>query len=277
MDNPTPPLILKSNRNVVCPECGTLVKCGTSGLANFEKCYHGTITCKAAKENLKQNKGKKDGSIISFLKPQPTAVPSTVSNSTPIHSHRLAPAMEDDPFISMNLPGAEDHVSTSKHIPTPIMSSFIKQFHTLVKGLPASIPEALETNKLAIFGGNPKAFNDPAASADELWEMGLNNVLKSALGWGLEGDMDAIIQRGKWGLDGLLDFVVYFVEERGVSEGLFEGKLGPLMEKLEKKSVVGSICNTDETNLTTLPVDFNNLLPTTHWHRASSSPSTTYL
>jgi hypothetical protein len=273
MDNPTPPLILDSNRNVVCPECGTLVKCGTSGLANFEKRHRGTITCKAAKENLKRNKGKKDGSILSFLKPRPTAVPSTVSDSTPIHSHRLAPATEDDPFISPSLLGAEDHVSTSKvpkHIPTPIMSSFVKQFHTLVKCLPASIPEALETNKLAIFGSDPKAFDDPAASADELWEMGLNNVLKSALGWGLEGDMDAIIQRGKWGLDGLLDFVIYFVEERGVSEGKFEGKLGRLMEKLEKKSVVGSMCDTDKTNLTTLPVDFNNLFPTT---QASPEPN----
>ena len=79
-------------------------------------------------------------------------------------------------------------------------------------------------------------FDDPAASADELWEMGLNNMLKSALGWGLEGDIDAIIQHGKWGLDGLLDFVIYFVEERGVSKGLFEGKLGPLIDTPESTS-----------------------------------------
>ena len=70
---------------------------------------------------------------------------------------------------------------------------FTKQFHILVKGLPASIPEALETDKLAIFGSDPKAFDNPATSADELWEMGLNNLLKSALGWGLEEDMDLII------------------------------------------------------------------------------------
>ena len=34
--------------------------------------------------------------------------------------------------------------------------------------------------------------------------------------------------------------------------------------------MVGSICNTDETNLTTLPVDFNNLFPTT---QASPEPN----
>lgn len=90
-------------------------------------------------------------------------------------------------------------------------------------------------------------FDDPAASADELWEMSLNSVLKSALlGWELEGDKDAIIQNGKWGLDGLLNILF-----RGMSEGLFEGKLGPLMERLEKKSVESvtrSTCEINETN-----------------------------
>lgn len=34
--------------------------------------------------------------------------------------------------------------------------------------------------------------------------------------------MNEIICRGKWGLDGLVNFVTYFVEEWDVSEGLFE-------------------------------------------------------
>ena len=37
--------------------------------------------------------------------------------------------------------------------------------------------------------------------------------------------MDEIIRRARWGLDGLLDFATYFAAERGVSGGLFEGKL----------------------------------------------------
>lgn len=54
---------------------------------------------------------------------------------------------------------------------------FVKQIRTLVKGLPASIPEALKTKKPAIFGSDSKLFDDPAA-------MGLNSMLKSALDWG---------------------------------------------------------------------------------------------
>jgi hypothetical protein len=53
----------------------------------------------------------------------------------------------------------------------------------------------------------------------------LNGVLKSTLGWGTEGNMDEIIRRGRWGLDGLVKFATYFVEVRSVSGGLFEGKL----------------------------------------------------
>ena len=37
------------------------------------------------------------------------------------------------------------------------------------------------------------------------------------------------------GLDGLMNFVTYFVKEWGVSEGLFEGKLDYLIEELEKR------------------------------------------
>ena len=95
----------------------------------------------------------------------------------------------------------------------------------MVKSLLASVPEASKFDRLAVFGGNPKEFDDPSLEADELWEASLNGVLKLTLGWGMEGNMDEIIHCGRWGLDGLVDFVMYFVEKRGVSGGLFEGKL----------------------------------------------------
>ena len=82
-------------------------------------------------------------------------------------------------------------------------------------------------------------YDDPSLSADELWETSLNGLFKSALGWGMdpmEGNMDDIIRRGQKGLDGLANFVKHFVVKRGVSMGLFEGKLTHLMNKLEEKS-----------------------------------------
>ena len=108
--------------------------------------------------------------------------------------------------------------------------TYFQQLHRdLVKNLPASVPEASKFDRLAVFGGNTKEFDDLSLEADKLWEASLNGVLKSTLGWGMqggmEGNMDEIIRRGRWGMDGLVDFATYFVEERGVSGGLFEGKL----------------------------------------------------
>ena len=45
---------------------------------------------------------------------------------------------------------------------------------------------------------------------------------KSALGCGLEGDMDIIIQDGKRNFDSLGDFVKYFAE--GCEQRFFKGK-----------------------------------------------------
>ena len=86
-----------------------------------------------------------------------------------------------------------------------------------------------------MFSGNPTEYDNPNLSPDELWEETLNGLLKSALGWGTEGDMDKVIWRGRKGLDGLANFVKHFVVKRGVSMGLFEGKLAHLMSELEKK------------------------------------------
>jgi len=122
-----------------------------------------------------------------------------------------------------------------KPVSDPVVNSFISTFQNLVKSLPEDVPEASKFDRLAVFGGTPQEFDDPALDADELWETTINGILKSTLGWGMEGNMEEIIQRGKWGLDGLVKFATYFVEERGVSEGLFEGKLTYLAVALEKR------------------------------------------
>ena len=117
----------------------------------------------------------------------------------------------------------------------PISNDFLQKLHYLIENLLASIPEASDYDCLAVFSGNPTDYDDPNLSADELWEMTLNGLFKSALGWGTEGNMDDIIRRGQKGLDGLANFIKHFVVKRGVSMGLFEGKLTHLMNKLEEK------------------------------------------
>jgi len=97
-----------------------------------------------------------------------------------------------------------------------------------------NVSEAGDNDKLAIFGGNPKDFDDERLDPDGLWEEVLNPLLKLHLGWGMEGNMDDIIWKGKKGVVGLVIFVKYFIEERGVSDTLCKGKLTYLLSSIEK-------------------------------------------
>ena len=163
--------------------------------------------------------------------------PLTVNSPAPIHSYKLPLQSEPDASLTASTTTVQGKKISSVFQPVlrPISNNFIKILWELVKDLPATVPEASEFNRLVVFGGNPKEFDDPTLDADELWETTLNSILKSTLGWGNEGNMDDIIRRGKWGLDGLVNFATYFVEERGVSGELFEGKLTNLVMALRKR------------------------------------------
>jgi len=92
-----------------------------------------------------------------------------------------------------------------------------------------SVPEGSMNDRLARFSVNPRDYDDPSLDADGLWEEVLNSFLKGALGWGTEETMDGVVRRGVMGMSGILRFAQYFIEERGVNEILFEGKLSHLL------------------------------------------------
>ena len=116
----------------------------------------------------------------------------------------------------------------------PVFENILEEFQHYLSHLPDSIPEAADDNKLAnALAGHPEIHGDPTLQGDELWEVGLNEVLKSVLGWGMEKDVGDLI-KGKKGLEHLFDFVKYFIMKRGISEGLFHGKFTHLFEGLRK-------------------------------------------
>jgi hypothetical protein len=185
----------------------------------------------------KEAKRKKDGSLLTFFGKHPKATPiaSTVKPSAPVRGQNLPTLV--DPAVLVASPPKEtiDQPLEPVENSEPPINDVLWKLYNLIENLPASIPEASEYDRLAIFSGNPADHDDPSLSADELWETTLNGLFKSALGWGTEGNMDNIIRRGQKGLDGLANFVKHFVVKRGVSMGLFEGKLTHLMNKLEEK------------------------------------------
>lgn len=229
--------MLDADRHTECPDCGTRVHCGIIGLANLEKRHRGTKTCIEAKaKHDKEATKKKNGSLLTFFgRPKASAVPSIIPTSVPVHSHRMAATLG----IGVHL---DNDAASSVLEVTEIMGSasgasvsrFLNKLQRLIKNIPVDIPEAGDNDKLAIFGGNPKDFDNDGLDPDDLWEEVLNPLLKSSLGWGSEGNMEEIICRGRRGAEGLAMFVEYFVEKRGVSESLFEGKLSYLLSCLEK-------------------------------------------
>jgi hypothetical protein len=81
---------------------------------------------------------------------------------------------------------------------------------------------------------NPRDHDNPSLDADGLWEEVLNPFLKGALGWGTEESMYEVVLRGMMGMGGILQFTRYFIEERGVNEMLFEGKLSHLLNAVKE-------------------------------------------
>ena len=178
----------------------THINCGTVGLANLEKHHGEKKVCqenkaKHAKEELQSQKQKRNGSLLDFFKrPKTTHIPSTVSNPEPIHSNSFAPEKDTDmAAVTVTNTQCEGAVSPSKPEVEPASSSFLERFQYLINNLPETIPEGSDYDALAIFSARPSDFNDTSIPSGELWEEVVNKILKSAFGWGVEGNMDNII------------------------------------------------------------------------------------
>lgn len=171
------------------------------------------------------------------MRNKPTPVPSLASATLPSSSKHVsrhidlrgpaAPArfepinLEEEPAPDPPLPPPPP-VSDATSPSTP---AFLSKLRSLITALPSSVPIATADGPLASFAADPASFDDPSLASEDLWEEVLNTTMKAGLGWGTELNAGGLIQRGEWGMDGLLRFVEYFVTTRGVPVGLFEGKL----------------------------------------------------
>jgi len=224
-------LVLDDDGCAICPKCQMRIHCGTVGLSNLTIRHMGSKVCCETKAKCDKEKNTKNSTILNFFnRPKPTPIPSRLTAATTIYSY---PSTSNASLDSGSINFENTVVLWSKPAGQPI-SDLLAKLHSLIKRLPASVPEASAHDSLAVFEVDPKEFDDPSLTADELWEATLNGLLKSVLGWGMDQNMDEIIRRGPKGLDGLASFVEYFTR-RGVSEALFEGKLSYLLSALERK------------------------------------------
>ena len=215
------------------------MNCGTVGISIITKRHRGTKKCLNTKEKRdKKGKGKVQKSLLAFMRPKPTPVPSTVaSTSSQVHGIEIPAIGNDDHRLELDLDPeqpAGDATLSMERVSNKNGSGFVARLQAMVESIPESVPEGLENDRLAQFSVNPQIHDDPSLDADGLWEEVLNSFLKGALGWGTEQSMDDVVRRGAMGMGGILQFARYFIEERGVNEILFEGKLSHLLNAVEK-------------------------------------------
>ena len=101
-----------------------------------------------------------------------------------------------DSDVSTRIPMTSENnraASLSESMPMLRISSVLNKLQHLIDNMPDSVPEAGDNDKLAIFGRNPKDFDDERLDPDGLWKEVLNPLLKSHLGWGTEENMDNIV------------------------------------------------------------------------------------
>jgi hypothetical protein len=116
----------------------------------------------------------------------------------------------------------------------PKKVNFLNRIQKITKNLPDSVPIASSQDGFVVFSYDLRLLAGTTKNGDDLWEDTLNSFLKEALGWGGEEDMEVLVCHGEKGMDGIMNLVRYFINERGVSEALYEGKLNHLLDAAEK-------------------------------------------
>ncbi|KAJ7814764.1 hypothetical protein B0H14DRAFT_3746965 [Mycena olivaceomarginata] len=221
-----PEIVLDAEQYAICPDCKERVHCGPSGIQNLLKRHRGKGPCKEAQAK-KAKKSLKDSQISAFFRPKPTPIPSTVVAPAPVRVFaKSAPA----PVVPLPLNRSRPFSEPPRPRFTP--GSLLGRLEAAIKILPPTVQEATDSDALAAFGRDPSQYVDAEVPALEVFEH-LNPIFHTTLGWAMPVEETAqLLRRGVMGVDGLLRFIAYFVEERGVREQDFAAKIEQIIDAI---------------------------------------------
>lgn len=114
----------------------------------------------------------------------------------------------------------------------PVRPAVITQLEDFASRL--SPPEGKSNDFLQCFDRLPVVYDIPHLGVEELWEEVVNPILHSALGYNNAGSEEQVAGLRPQRLRGLVHFVEYYVDERGVDLVLLEARLNNLVEMLKK-------------------------------------------
>jgi hypothetical protein len=110
-----------------------------------------------------------------------------------------------------------------------LAGSLIDRLRVAIRMLPITVLVGTEDDVLAQFARAP--FVDPS-EYDDAWEM-VDKTLNGAIGYGMSvAAVSAIIRRGRFGMDGLCDWLETCILEYGINPNLLEGKVQRLLDAM---------------------------------------------
>ena len=108
------------------------------------------------------------------------------------------------------------------------------QLRAAIQNIPHRTPEGRASDELANFNRCAASTVCATVTPDELWEC-VNPALDRMLGFGRSNkEIQEIIRRGPFGVQGLCEYLELLVEEGGIVGGLLEGKVSALIGAIEE-------------------------------------------
>jgi len=214
--------------------CHEAVLVGTAGPKGLEQ-HKGKKKCLANIE--KSKKGEKDSktlTLFSFLQRQDKE--TALATSETLRKEEKQKATRSSLILvgSSTHPPLDEDIAEGHHEKTIETENrkgcqqawlLLGQLRNAIKTIPHSTPEGRPTDELARFSRYAASTVCAAVSQDELWET-VNPALDRMLGFGRSNqEIQELIRRGPFGVQGLCEYLELLVEEGGVVGGLVEGKV----------------------------------------------------
>ena len=229
---------------VECPLCREMIPVGYAGPAGLAQ-HQGKKKCRTTcKQNQKDKKkvnirtlfdvGMKKTSVIASSSTTPLPAGSINQHIPPIivcptdvnHDHSYSDDLLDDLL--------NPHENTSRCQGCIFGWDLLRQLKDAERTMGSNIPIGQQGDEIAAYGKASAMAQCLNIPNDEVWEVvnpGLDRLL--CFGRALD-DIQSIIRRGPLGVLGLLEYLTYLVEERGIGGGLIEGKVNVLIEAINK-------------------------------------------
>ncbi|KAF6747088.1 hypothetical protein DFP72DRAFT_1075733 [Ephemerocybe angulata] len=228
---------------LICPRCFKSYPEGTGGPKNILKTHVGSENCVKRGGTIKNKESVQKSSAFfkNFFTVPSTkkkTVPTTATAPKIIPSH-VAPKLHWNTLNDSRMPDSAvatepTHIATPSSIQTNTNPTMRNTLAHLASRLPAPSLDATPNPFLAEFDIPPASYDNPSLSADDLWEESLNKLLHGAFGWGEGPYQEQMVGLVPERVLGVVRFVEYFVDVRGLSEALFEARMSRLIESIEK-------------------------------------------